>query len=628
MDTGRKGYKGRPCGCYGGVSTLRTSHFIVSFHSATCLLFCPSLLFSVMTVPKHPWWKEAVIYQIYPASFKDSNDDGVGDLPGVLSQIDYIKSLGADAIWICPMYKSPQYDMGYDISDYENIHPPYGTLEDMERIITACHEQGMRVLLDLVINHTSIEHDWFKESRSSKDNPKRGWYIWRSARYDADGCRKPPNNWASLFGGSAWEWDEHTQEYYLHLFCPEQPDINWENQETRQALYDTAMHFWLRKGVSGFRIDTVNLYSKVPGLPDAAIVDKSSEYQPATELFCNGPRMHEFLAEMHTVLSRYDATMTVGELPCTHERSQVLSYVSAAAKQLDMVFQFDIVNVGAGLGVLDRYDIEPGKSWTVPQLAASVARTQEIIGDSDGWVTAFLENHDQARSVSRWGSDANEEARSRSAKMLAILECSLSGTLFVYQGQEIGMVNAPLEWPIDEYKDVVTINHYREVKDKTNSDPNTLARTKGALQHLARDNARIPFSWNASANAGFTNADQIPWMRVHDNYKQVNAQSQLQDKDSVLSFWKRILQVRKENADVFVHGIFEPTQDQDKSVFVFEKRALHGTAIVALNFADTEQPLILDPRVTDTGLQLLISNYNNKIDGKLRPFEGCIWLTK
>ncbi|RVX76108.1 hypothetical protein B0A52_00465 [Exophiala mesophila] len=581
-----------------------------------------------MTITIHPWWKEANIYQIYPASFKDSNGDGIGDIPGILSRIDYISSIGADAIWICPMYNSPQHDMGYDISDFESVYPPYGTVEDMEAIIDACHRRGMRVLLDLVINHTSDEHAWFKESRSSKDNPKRDWYIWRSAKYDADGNRHPPNNWASLFGGSAWQWDELTQEYYLHIFVTEQPDLNWENAETREAIYKTSMHFWLQKGIDGFRIDVVNLYSKQPGLPDAPVTEPNAEFQPARSQFCNGPRMHEFLSEMYEVMSQYGATMTVGELPATHGRDHVLSYVSAAAKQLNMVFQFDIMKVGAGSGLFDRFDVVRGESWTLPDMTAAVAATQDLVDGSDGWVTTFLENHDQARSVTRWGSDATEENRVRSAKMLATLQATLSGTLFLYQGQELGMVNAPEDWSVDEYKDVCSIMHYESVKKETNGDSEALVRALGGLQYLARDHTRLPMSWDASPNAGFTQGSATPWMRVHDNYKVVNAQNQIHDKSSVLSYWKLVLTVRKQYADVLVHGIYQAVQDKDRSVFIYEKRGSKRTASVALNFSQTRQALSTPPSVRDFSEDLVVSTYHGVIDSNfLEPFEGRVWVS-
>lgn len=580
-----------------------------------------------MSVIEQPWWKDAVVYQIYPASFKDSNGDGIGDLPGILSELDYIKELGADVIWICPMYDSPQKDMGYDISDYENIYPPYGTLEDMERIIAGCHERGMKVILDLVINHTSDQHAWFRESRSSRDNPKRDWYVWRPAKYDAQGNRQPPNNWAGFFGGSAWQWDELTQEYYLHLFCPEQPDFNFENDAARAAIFESSMHFWLRKGVDGFRIDTVNLYSKAPGLPDAPIVHPTKPYQVDITLVCNGPRMREYLSEMHNILSQYGTTMTVGELAATHGRESVLRYVSAAQKQINMAIQFDIVNVGVAKDMLHRYNVVPGENWTLPDFTTAVAEIQELLQDSDGWVTAFLENHDQARSVSRWGSDTTEENRVRSAKLLALLLGTLSGTMFVYQGQEIGMVNVPQDWPIEEYLDVASINYYNEVTQSIDGD-NTEAKARAlrSLQHLARDNSRIPFSWDETPNAGFTVADQKPWMRVHDNHKQVNARSQINNPDSVLSFWKRIIRTRKANADVLIHGYYEGVQDKDLNVYIYTKKCPKRTAIVALNFSDKEQKLDIPILAKGSDVELVMGTYGDAVDGKLRPFEGRVWI--
>lgn len=327
--------------------------------------------------------------------------------------------------------------MGYDISNYEAVHAPYGTVEDIEVLISECHKHGMRLILDLVVNHTSDQHAWFKESRSSKDNPKRDWYIWRPARHDASG-NIPPTNWRSYFSGPAWSWDEATGEYYLHLFAKEQPDLNWENEECRKAIYDSAMRFWLDRGVDGFRIDTVNLYSKGPvaEIRDAPVVDRNVFEQPAWSLFANGPRMHEFLREMNEdVLAKYGTTMTVGELPHTPDPAHVLRYVSAAARQLSMVFQFDMVDLGQG--AIHKYDYQ---NWELPQLKGIVEKWQRFIEGTDAWTTAFCENHDQGRSVSRFASD-KPEYRALSAKMLALFMSSLTGTLFLYQGQEIGMVS-------------------------------------------------------------------------------------------------------------------------------------------------------------------------------------------
>lgn len=569
------------------------------------------------------WWKNATVYQIYPASFKDSNGDGIGDIPGIHSQLDYIESLGVDAIWLCPMYDSPQHDMGYDISNYEAVYPPYGTVKDVEALIEACHERGMRILLDLVINHTSHEHAWFKESRSSKNSHKRDWYIWRPAKYDADGTRQPPNNWRSCFGGSVWEWDEETQEYYLHLFAPQQPDLNWENPATRAAIYESAMEFWLRKGIDGFRVDTVNMYSKPSDFPDAPVTDASLQWQSAHHLFCNGPRIHEYIREMGQVLLKYNA-MTVGELPHCPEVEDVLRYVSTKEKQLSMVFQFEIVDLGAGQTL--RYDTVP-RNWKLPQLRQRTLVTQRLMdGTTDGWSTAFLENHDQARSVSRWGDDTTPELWARSAKMLSMFVASLSGTLYLYQGQEIGMVNAPSSWPISEYKDVESINFYRFVRETTDDDPLALAKAKVALQHLARDHARLPMQWDGTVNAGFTTPEATPWMRVHDNHQSLNVKRQNLDGQSVLAFWRQMLRLRRNYPDVFACGVFQDTDPQGESVFLFEKVGeSNRKLVVALNFTSKTQKVDLVNRL-GRDYKLLIQNGDGEGLENLQAYEGRVYL--
>ncbi|KAG9235699.1 alpha-glucosidase [Amylocarpus encephaloides] len=573
-----------------------------------------------MTVTQLTWWKDGTVYQIYPASFKDSNNDGLGDIPGIISKIDYIKDLGIDIIWVSPMYDSPQHDMGYDISNYEAVYPPYGTVEDMERLVEDCHARGMRLILDLVVNHTSDEHEWFKESRISKDNPKRDWYIWMPARYAEDGTRMPPNNWRSFFGGSAWQWDDQTQEYYLHLFAIQQPDLNWENPVARRAIYDSAMEFWLKRGVDGFRVDTVNMYSKGTELQDAPIIDQSVFEQPAHSRFCNGPRMHEFLREMNTeVLSKYD-TMTVGELPYTPDPAHVLRYVGSGDKQLDMVFQFDIVDLGVGQTY--KYEYE---GYKLSQMKEVIQKWQQFIADSDGWTTAFCENHDQGRSVSRFASDS-PIWRERSAKMLALMMCSLTGTLFVYQGQEIGMINAPKYWSIEDYKDIESINYHNSVARRSDNDPKELARVMRGLQILGRDHARLPMQWDSSPYAGFTGKKDGAWMRTHDLYKEINAASQLQDPKSVLNFWKKMLQIRKQNRDIFIHGEYEEYQMGGEKTFVFGKRHGSERAIIALNFTDQEQVFQRpDPGVK---MELLVGNVEG-VDGTeemLQPYEGRVYL--
>jgi oligo-1,6-glucosidase len=571
-----------------------------------------------MTVIQRPWWKDGTVYQIYPASYKDSNGDGWGDIPGIISKIPYLKDLGVDIVWISPMYESPQFDMGYDISNYESVHPPYGTVEDMEVLIQECHRRGMRLILDLVVNHTSHEHQWFQESKSSRDNPKRDWYIWRPAKYDADGKRWPPNNWRSNFGGSAWEWDEGTQEYYLHLFAPEQPDLNWENEVCREAIYDSAMRFWLNKGVDGFRIDTVNMYSKGSEMPDAPIVDKGSFVQPAAGLFCNGPRMHEFLREMNVkVLNHYDA-MTVGELPHTPDPAHVLRYVGSGDKQLNMVFQFDIVDLGTGK--VNKYDFE---GHTIPELKAVVTKWQQFIAGTDGWTTAFCENHDQGRSVSRFGSDAPQH-RENSAKMLAIMMATLTGTLFIYQGQEIGMTNIPKDWRLEDLQDIESINYYNSVAARTNNDSKALARVVKGIQTVGRDNARVPMQWDDSPNAGFAAPDAKPWMRVHDLYPEINAAKQEREPKSVLNFWKQMLRLRKDYRDLFIHGGFEVFDAEDEKTFVYAKEFDAQKAVAVLNFTGERQAF----RKPDWNGKwwLLVGNYEEREEETLKPYEGRVYL--
>lgn len=574
-----------------------------------------------MTVAQRPWWKDAVVYQIYPASFKDSNGDGIGDLNGIISELDYIRSIGTDCIWICPMFDSPQVDMGYDIRDYEDVYAPYGTLQDMERLIDETHSRGMRIILDLVVNHTSDQHKWFQESRSSKDNPKRDWYIWRPARY-VNGERKPPNNWVSNFTGSVWQWDPQTEEYYLHLFCPEQPDLNWENPETRQAIYKSAMEFWLERGVDGFRVDTVNMYSKGEML-DAPVTDPNSEWQFAGLQYCNGPRMAEFLSEMNAILSKYDA-MTVGECPNTPDMKRVLEYVSAKEKQLNMVFQFDVVDVGQGPY---KFQTTPF-NWTLPQFKRAIKQTQDLLlPPSDGWTTVFLENHDQSRSITRFTSDAPEH-RVAGGKMLALMMAALSGTLFIYQGQELGMTNFPETWDMSEYKDVDSSNYYKMVAERTKNDPEALKAAKTSLQHLSRDHARVPMSWSKAKFNGFSPADAKaqPWMRALEDAEVCNAADQQGDKNSVLAFWKKILKVRKEWNDLLVHGIYQDLDIENEEFYCFSKTHGDKKAVAICNFTGKEQALAWPAAVRDIKKDLLISSVDDHVEGTLKAFEGRVYV--
>ncbi|KAJ4251847.1 hypothetical protein NW762_011144 [Fusarium torreyae] len=594
-----------------------------------------------MTVSKRTkqWWKQATIYQIYPASFCDSNGDGIGDLQGIISKLDYIASLGVDVIWVCPMYDSPQIDMGYDISNYEDVYAPYGTLQDMEELIRKTHEKGMRIMLDLVINHTSDKHAWFEESRSSKDNPKRDWYIWRPAKYSPDGQRLPPNNWRSNFGGgSVWDWDELTGEYYLHLFAKEQPDLNWENPECRRAIYASSMEFWLDRGVDGFRVDTVNMYSKLQDFPDAPITDPKATYQPAGLLYCNGPRMREFLSEMSEVLERYGA-ITVGELPHTPDLERVLRYVSAKEKQLNMVFQFDVVDIG--FGKTHKYETVP-KNYTLSDLKDAIGRTQSLIQGTDAWTTVFMENHDQARSVSRFTDDSPQH-RVAGAKLLALLQACLSGTQYVYQGQEIGSVNAPKEsYSLENYIDIESYLFLDMVRERSNNDEQEVDKAFNAVQHLARDHARIPVCWSDGKHGGFSEAAERagqpvkePWMKAHPLARDINVASQLDDPYSVLSFWKKALRFRKEFSDLLVYGDYKLIRREDPDVYSFVKESpLDNSKIaVVLNFTSedktwttpTSQELGIDGR--DIKLVPIMSTHSGKDRAEvLSPFEGRVYL--
>ncbi|KAJ4310035.1 hypothetical protein N0V94_008647 [Neodidymelliopsis sp. IMI 364377] len=583
---------------------------------------------------KHTWWKEATFYQIYPASFKDSNGDGWGDIPGVLEKIGYIASLGVDVVWLSPMFDSPQVDMGYDVSDYEAVYAPYGTVKDVENLIRACHDNDMKLILDLVVNHTSDQHAWFKESRSSKDSPKRDWYFWQPARYDEQGIRMPPTNYRSYFAGGTWTWDEHTQEYYLHLYDTTQPDLNWENEDCRRAVYDSAMRFWLDKGIDGFRIDTVNKYSKVLPFADAPITEPTSFIQSAPEKWCNGPRIHEFIKEINSEVLRHYRTydgkplVTVGELSLCPDPSDVIPYVSAAAQELDMVFQFDITHLGQGPpGGTSKYDFTP---WTLPDMKRIVSKWQTFIDNTDAWTTVFNENHDNGRSISRFANDS-PRWRVKSAKMLALWLTTQSGTLFLYQGQEIGMTNAPPHWPIaTEYKDVESQNYWAEALrlDGSGIDPGRKERIEQGLRLMARDHARLPFQWDGTPNAGFSTPDasEEPWMRVHDAFPEINAKVQEVDPGSVLSFYKRVLELRKTHRDVFVYGRFELLDVEDEELFVFRKLFEGKKAVVVLNFSEVEREV--PQLVGEEGLRLLIYSAGEVAEDEvLGGWEGRVYVS-
>ncbi|KAG8704251.1 hypothetical protein FRC08_002344 [Ceratobasidium sp. 394] len=593
-------------------------------------------------------FKSYCVYQIYPASFCDSNGDGIGDLPGIKSKLAYIKSLGTDVVWLSPIYKSPLKDMGYDISDYQDIDPRYGTLEDWDALLQEVHGMDMKLIMDLVVNHTSDQHEWFKESRSSRSNPKRDWYMWRPAKYDSEGKRHPPNNWASVFGGSAWEWDEETQEYYLHLFAKEQPDMNWENPEVRQAVW-SMMRWWMDKGCDGFRMDVINVISKVAGLPDAEVVYPDSDVQPGSKYYCDGPHVHEYLQEMHReVLSRYPNYFTVGETPFTHEAADLLKYILPERKELQMVFQFELVD----LDIAPEYPDKPMIPRIPPlsEIKSVVNKWQTYMFTNGGWNSLYLENHDQARSVSRllgFGADADKKRFnfgtyeedlknywSVGAKLLAILHTTQGGTVFIYQGQEIGSVNVPRSWPIEEYKDVCTINFYQEeLERRTRSGIKSpdMSEVMDGINRKARDNARVPVQWDDSAHAGFTTGNS-PWMRVNDNYTSINVKNQVDDEGSILSFWKKMIQLRKDYP-VLVHGDFTLLSEEDERIFAYTRKHGKVTALVVMNFSREVASYALPESISSNDFKLIggniLSGKRGAILGRkveLQPYEGQVWL--
>ena len=586
----------------------------------------PPVVKPKMNIPRlqKAWWKEAIVYQIYPASFLDSDGDGLGDVPGIISKVPYIKSLGADTIWLSPIFKSPQKDMGYDVADYRSIHSPYGTVEDVQRLIDELHANQMRLLMDLVVNHTSDEHDWFRESASSRSSPKRNWYFWRDPTYDKQGHRKEPNNWRSIFGGSAWHYDETTEQYYLALFLPSQPDLNWANNDMRQATYDD-MRFWLDRGVDGFRIDSMNLMSKHPDLPDGEVVN-DEPYQSGAAYFASGPRMHEYIREMRTeVFDHYDA-MTVGELGFTKDEKSVAEYVAEDRHELNMIFTGDIVDMDFGAKAkYERDDFHPRKIREITNL------WQSAMPKFNGWNSIYLDNHDSGRSLTRYASDAPEH-RAMAAKMLATYLLTLSGTPFMLAGEEIGMANLGPGYGPDAYIDIEAKNYYNEVLKTRGGDKSQMSDVLREMQLKARDHGRLPMQWDSSPNAGFTTPSAQSWMTINKDHIDWNVADQVKESDSVLSYWKRVLAMRKEHVDVLVYGAYEAlpqTQTGDWVLGWRRKGNESGDEIIALlNFAKDEQRILLEGIRENT---VLLSNQDSvHISGHcitLRPF-GAVVLQK
>ena len=547
------------------------------------------------------WWKRSVIYQIYPRSFADSNGDGIGDLNGITAHLDYLKELGIDVIWLSPVYQSPNADNGYDISDYRQIMQDFGTMEDFDRMLAEAHRRGIKIIMDLVVNHTSDQHRWFVESRSGVDSPYRDYYIWKEGR---DG--QEPNNWGADFGGSAWSLDEKSGMYYLHCFSPQQPDLNWENEQVRNEVYD-MMKWWLDKGIDGFRMDVISMISKDQSFPDGPV--ENGLYGNHKPYVCNGPRVHEFLREMNEkVLSKYDI-MTVGEaLGATLEDARL--YAGEDTHELNMIFHFEHVSLGEKVN---------GK-WTwkkVPlkELRAVLNKWQTGL-EGTGWNSLYWDNHDQPRAVSRFGNDS-PLYREVSAKMLAICLHMMKGTPYIYQGEEIGMTN-PYFDRLEDYRDVESIHAYEEL---TESGLVGREEMMQCLKVISRDNARTPMQWNKQRHAGFT--EGIPWISVNSNYLSINAEDEKKKPDGVFACYQKLIRLRKE-MDIVVYGEFRGLMEESDSIYAYERLWKGERLLVVCNFTEEEQAC---PLLEDAGqAEEIISNYKEHKACVLQPYEARVLL--
>jgi oligo-1,6-glucosidase len=558
------------------------------------------------------WWKSAVVYQVYPRSFQDSDGDGIGDLRGILSRLDHLQRLGIDVIWLSPVYRSPHADNGYDISDYEDIDPAFGTLADFDELLAAVHARGMKLVMDLVVNHTSDEHPWFVESRSSVGSPKRDWYWWRPPRPGTVGGEPgaEPTNWESFFSGPTWEWDAVTGEYYLHLFDRKQPDLNWENPEVREAVY-TMMRWWLDRGVDGFRMDVINLISKHPGLPDGA-AREGAAYADGSPFYTAGPRLHEYLQEMHReVFEGRTGLITVGETPGVTTEEAVL-FTDPARGEVDMVFQFEHVGLDHGPTTKFRSRrLEPG------ELAASFTRWQDALAEV-GWNSLYLSNHDQARPVSRFGDDRRWWRESATA--LATILHLQRGTPYVYQGEEIGMTNTSFAG-IEDFRDVESLNFFAADLAAGSSPAESLL----GLASMSRDNARTPVQWDASPAAGFTTGE--PWIAVNPNAGVVNAAAQYDVAGSVFEHYRALIALRHARR-VVSHGSFRRVEAGDAAVFAFERVLEDERMLVVANLSSEPREVRFAPDVGEDweGASLVLSNLDAAAaDAPLRPWEARVF---
>lgn len=547
------------------------------------------------------WWKKSVVYQVYPRSFKDTNGDGIGDIKGVTEKLDYLKELGIDVIWLSPVFDSPQDDNGYDISDYRKIWSPFGTNEDMYELIEEAHKRDIKIVMDLVANHSSDEHEWFKESKKSKDNPYRDYYFWRDK----------PNNWGSYFSGSSWEYDEVTGQYYLHLFTKKQPDLNWENPNVRQEIWD-LMKFWMDKGVDGWRLDVISSISKYTDFPD---YDESLGKYPLGEYHTNGPKLHQYLREMNKeVLSKYDC-MTVGEAPGSTPENALL-FCGNDREELNMIFTFDHMSLDiVSNSHLGKWEV---KDLNLIDLKDNFNTWQNGLYKK-GWNSLYFENHDQPRIISRWGNDG--KYRVECAKMFATILHMMQGTPYIYQGEEIGMVNA--KYDIEEYDDVEIRNAYKDLV----IDRKLIEKEKfmDAVYRIGRDNARTPMQWNEDENAGFTTGK--PWLKINPTYKHINVEEALSNKDSIFYYYKNLINLRHSD-DVVSLAEFKLIDRDNESVFAYERKYKEKSILVIANFYEESVKFKLDKKYDLEKYSLIISNYkemeieNNEFS--LKPFEAIV----
>ncbi len=557
------------------------------------------------------WWKEGVVYQIYPRSFNDSNGDGIGDLRGIINKLDYLKRLGIDIIWLCPVYESPNADNGYDIKNYRAIMPEFGTMNDMYELINAVHERDMKLIMDLVVNHTSDEHPWFIKSRSSRNNEYRNYYIWKDGQNG-----NPPNNWGTFFGGSTWTYDEKTEQYYLHLFTENQPDLNWENPAVRKEVYD-IISWWFERGIDGFRMDVINMISKTKDMPDGKM-RAGRKYGDGTPYFVNGPNIHQYLQEMNReVLSAYDI-MTVGE---TFMVSAELAkkYVNCDRNELDMIFNFEIMTINHSEG-----NKWVKRDWKLTEIKDIVYDWYNNLKDK-GWNCNFLNNHDFPRSLSVFGNQ--RKYRIESAKMLATLLFTLPGTPYMYQGEEIGMTNISFN-NIEDYRDVETLNYYQEkIKDGVSRE-----EIMSAIYRDSRDNARTPMQWDDSENAGFSEAE--PWIKVNPNYKEINVAFSKEKSDSIWNFYHDIIEFRKNNKTL-IYGNYIPVLPEDEEIFSYIRKDEDNTYFIILNFTENKvKRKIKIAEINHNNWQQIAGNYHNNKENNikgnifkfnLQPYEARLY---